>query len=300
MSNDILTVTEVVNSVTVTPVNNTVTVSGVGTQGPAGTNGTNGTNGATGATGAKGDTGDTGSSGVVSVNAPITNAGTSTAANLSVSTGTTSAVGVLQLTNSTSSTSTTTAATPNAVKSAYDSAIYSNAPFTTGYYYRTPSAAGIAGAGTAVANTTYYHPFFVAAPTTFDRIMVRGGTTFSGTASVRLGIYNATSGKPSTVLLDAGTVAVTASTQIAEITINQTLQAGFYFLAANSQTAASTNTYYAPQAATNSSYIGQPATSSFTTVVYYTQASVTGAFATAGAVSDGTTTAGILTMVRAA
>lgn len=110
MSNT-LTVTEVVNSVTVTPINNTVTVSSVGLQGAKGDKGDTGATGATGATG---------SSGVVTVNAPITNAGTSTAANLSVSTGSTSAVGVLQLTDSVSSTSTTTAATPNSVKTAYD------------------------------------------------------------------------------------------------------------------------------------------------------------------------------------
>ena len=80
MSDENLTVTEVVNSVTVSPVNNTVTVSEVGTQGPAGTNGTNGTNGATGATGA------TGSSGVIAVTAPITNSGTSTAATIGIDT----------------------------------------------------------------------------------------------------------------------------------------------------------------------------------------------------------------------
>ena len=111
MSDNTLTVTEVVNSVTVTPVNNTVTVSEVGTQGPAG---------ATGATGPAGATGAQGSSGVIAVTAPITNSGTSTSANIGVSAGSTSTAGVLQLTDSTSSTSTTTAATPNAVKSAYD------------------------------------------------------------------------------------------------------------------------------------------------------------------------------------
>ena len=61
-----------------------------------------------------------GTTSTVAVNAPLTNAGTSTAANLSVSAGSTSAAGVLQLTDSISSTSTTTAATPNSVKSAYD------------------------------------------------------------------------------------------------------------------------------------------------------------------------------------
>ena len=56
----------------------------------------------------------------VSVTAPlgVTN-GTTTPA-LTISTGTTSAVGVLQLTDGVASSSTTTAATPNGVKTAYD------------------------------------------------------------------------------------------------------------------------------------------------------------------------------------
>ena len=50
---------------------------------------------------------------------------------ISVANGSTSAKGVLQLTNSTSSTSTTTAATPAAVKSAYDLAAGKQSPATT-------------------------------------------------------------------------------------------------------------------------------------------------------------------------
>jgi hypothetical protein len=56
------------DTIIVTPITQAVTVSSSGPQG------------ATGATGAKGDTGATGSSGVVSVTAPVTNSGTSTAA----------------------------------------------------------------------------------------------------------------------------------------------------------------------------------------------------------------------------
>lgn len=50
---------------------------------------------------------------------------------ISVNNGSTSAKGVVQLTNSTSSTSTTTAATPNSVKSAYDLANSKQSPSTT-------------------------------------------------------------------------------------------------------------------------------------------------------------------------
>lgn len=65
-------------------------------------------------------TNDIGDITAVNVTAPITGGGTSGAVTIGVDAGTTLAAGVLQLTDSTSSTSTTTAATPNAVKTAYD------------------------------------------------------------------------------------------------------------------------------------------------------------------------------------
>jgi len=251
--------------------------------------------------GDKGDTGATGAqgpSGVIAVTAPITNSGTSTSANIGVSAGSTSTAGVLQLTDSTSSTSTTTAATPNAVKTVYDFAASEVMPFISTYYYR---GIGLnAGNGTAVANTTYYTPFFVPVTTTFDRIAIRTGTTFSGTASVRLGIYNNSGGKPSTVVLDAGTVSATALSTSYTITISQQLTPGLYWLAANSQTAATTNTYLGIGSNQASAYIGQPFTTAFATIQYFTQASVTGAFGTATSLADGSLTAGIYTFLRAA
>jgi hypothetical protein len=67
-------------------------------------------------------------------------------------------------------------------------------------------------------------------------------TGFVGTAVVRLGIYNnSSSDQPSTVLLDAGTVSPTAANTGYEITISQTLSQGWYWLAINCQTAATTN-----------------------------------------------------------
>jgi hypothetical protein len=287
---DIIVIQPTVTELTVTEDINQVVVSSVGVQGAKGD---------TGATGATGATGPTGSSGVVTVNAPLTNAGTSSAANLSISAGTTSAAGALQLTDSVASTSTTTAATPNAVLNAYNSASSSNSPFTSGYYYRTPHAASISTAVTAVAQTTYYWPFFVSVETTFDRIAVRAGSNFNGTASVRLGIYNSTSGKPSTVLLDAGTVAPVSPFQVYQVTINQTLQPGFYFIAGNSQTAASTNTYYGLGTQTSMSYIGQPSDQFYNTIFYYSQTGVSGAFATATSLNNGTSAAGMAPMLRA-
>jgi hypothetical protein len=73
------------------------------------------------------------SGGVTSVTgtAPIVSSGGTTPA-ISVTAGSTSAAGVLQLTDSTSSTSTTTAATPNSVKTAYDIATAGWEAFTFG------------------------------------------------------------------------------------------------------------------------------------------------------------------------
>jgi hypothetical protein len=228
MSNT-LTVTEVVNSVTVTPVNNTVTVSDVGVQGPAG------------ATGATGATGAAGSSGVVTVNAPITNAGTSSAANLSVSTGTTSAVGVLQLTDSVSSTSTTTAATANAVKDTFDS-IPSLAKLT-GNYYRTPTTT-LSTSINPTTNRLLLTPIYLDRTLTLDRLAAVSGPAFVGTSSVRLGIYDSLNGKPNALVLDAGTVSFTAINTTLQITVSQSLNKGFYWLAFCQQSAPTTAAYW--------------------------------------------------------
>jgi hypothetical protein len=236
---------------------------------------------------------------VVTVNAPLTNAGTSSAANLSISAGTTSAAGALQLTDSVASTSTTTAATPAAVKSTYDFANSQVLPFITGSYYssRIPSI----GFGTATVNTTYYTPFFVPVTTTFDRIAIRTAPSFSGTSSTRLGIYNSTAGLPSTVVLDAGTVGNTSLNQTAQITISQQLTPGVYWLAANSQTAATTNNFITNVQSANQMYTGQFFTTPLiASATYYIQSSVTGAFATATSLSAQNSTQAHIVWLRAA
>jgi hypothetical protein len=279
MSNT-LTVTEVVNSVTVTPVINTVTVSATGLQGPKGDTG------ATGATGAQG------SSGVVTVNAPLTNAGTSSAANLSVSTGTTSAVGVLQLTDSVSSTSTTTAATANAVKTAYDWATVKNPiiKMISPTYYRTPVSS--VSANTITHQRVYYTPIYISEATTLDRIAIRTSSGFIGSTTVRIGIYNNTNGQPATVILDAGTVSVTASSTTYEITISQSLSAGIYWLAFCQQGSAPTTSSYVGAVASSTvpnSLIGFSTSSpNVNNVIGFIQSSVTGAFSTATSLSSTT------------
>jgi hypothetical protein len=114
------------------------------------------------------------------------------------------------------------------------------AKFRSGFYYKTHLSPNTTAS--RLANQTSFTPIFFPTTTTLDRISILSGSTFSGTGLVRLGIYQNTNGMPSTLILDAGTVAPTAANTAYEITINQTLSAGLYWLAVNSITAATTNT----------------------------------------------------------
>lgn len=270
---DLIVIQPQVTELTVTEDVNQVVVSSVGVQGAKGD---------TGATGATGATGDQGPSGVIAVTAPITNSGTSTSANIGVSAGSTSTAGVLQLTDSTSSTSTTTAATPNAVKTAYDLAnLKTVLPSQTGFYVRTPTAVNN---GLSVStNVAYYSPIYVRNTTTFDRIAVSTAGSFSGSASIRLGIYsNGTDGKPNTVILDAGTVTATAPNTLYQITISQTFTEGIYWLVCVQQSLTGTSQYLGSNFGNNSFFSGVTLSSNLGLFVNgYFQNSVTGALSTA-------------------
>lgn len=167
-------------------------------------------------------------------------------------------------------------------------------------YYRTiingitPLAAGSA----LTANTSYYTPIYFPNAVTLDRIVVRTGSSFSGTATVRLGIYNTTSGLPSTVLLDAGTVSATAASTDYSITISQAVGIGWYWLVMNTQTAAASNNFQSITGSTAAGANADLGASSTTNSLRtgYQQASVTGAFATATSLT-GSATSGI-TWVR--
>jgi hypothetical protein len=154
-------------------------------------------------------------------------------------------------------------------------------PMVSTYYHKTPSSNSTQ---TWQANRTAYVPFFIAESTTLDRIAIRTGTTFSGTATVRIGIYDSTNGQPSTVELDAGTVSATASSTTYEITINHTLSPGLYFLAQNSQVAATTNNYFSA----NNSYLQMPVGLNISATIstgWREDVTVTGGFATAATLS---------------
>jgi len=192
---DIIVIQPSVTQLTVTEDLTQVVVSSVGVQGPAGATG------ATGATGAKGDTGDQGPSGVVSVTAPITNSGTSSAANIGI-----------DLSNIA-----TKYASPWQVK------------YRSGYYYEAKIGADISLA-TFVQDRQYLYPLFIQETIVINRLEVNC-TGANASTTWRIGIYNSDSdGIPSTVLLDAGTVSTT-TTGSKQITVSQTINAGLYFIA---------------------------------------------------------------------
>lgn len=134
---------------------------------------------------------------------------------------------------------------------------------------------------TLVEDRTYFQLIYVQESMSVDRICIRT-SGFSGSSDFRLGVYNNANGKPTTVLFDAGVVNATANNTTYEITISQTLAAGWYWAAVNCQTITSGS----PQLrATAESYragltrVGVDANwGNFDT---YYEAGITGAFATA-------------------
>jgi hypothetical protein len=135
--------------------------------------------------------------------------------------------------------------------------------------------------GTASATVTRYLPFYVATTTTFDRIGILTASAFSGTGAIRLGIYNNTNSAPNTVVLDAGTVATTAASTAYTITINQSLTQGWYWLAFNCTSAATTNSFTTTSAFYPSA-VGNTIITNSTTNSGYTQTvNASSGFATA-------------------
>jgi hypothetical protein len=161
----------------------------------------------------------------------------------------------------------------------------------SGYYFRTPFPAS--GNVTIIHQRTYYIPIFIPETTTLDRIAIQTGSGFSGTATMRLGIYNNTNGLPSTVVVDGGTVSCTAASTIYEVTISQSLATGFYWLAMCQQgTAPTTGSYLGmgPSTTNLNAYIAAVAAPNGNSTLGWLQSSVTGAFATATSLSVATTT----------
>ena len=156
-----------------------------------------------------------------------------------------------------------------------------NFGLTSGLYY-SPTRSSSSSL-TVTFQTTYYVPIVFNDTNTFDRISIATGASYSGTGAVRLGIYNndSTTGKPSTVLLDAGTVATTAASTNYEITISQSLSAGAYWLAFCVQTAPTIANFVNLNGTTGVGFIVSTTGVTFNAGAW-TQTGVAGAFATAG------------------
>ena len=133
------------------------------------------------------------------------------------------------------------------------------------------------------ANTTYYIPIYL--PTfSADRIAFTTSSVTGGTnGAVRMGLYNSssTTGRPTTVVFDAGTVTATAISTEYSITISQNINAGWYYLAINP-----TTTTWRCSAAANAQQISYfnsiSTTTSAAALTHFTESGITGAFTTAG------------------
>jgi len=245
-----------------------------GDQGPQGLQGTQGNPGAQGAQGIQGQTGLTGATGATGSQGPK---------------GDTGATGAKGDTGNTGATGATGAAGQNGLSLTYQS----------GFYYRTLiSQIGIVA---PTHQTTYYTPIFINGSNNYDRITLRTASGFIGTATVRLGIYADTSGLPSTLVLDAGTVSATSANATFQITIDQTLTTGFYWLAFCQQSTAPSGSAYVGNTASaingNLSLFttgtGAPSGNLYSG---YTESSITGAFATAGTLTA--VTSSVYTWIR--
>jgi len=152
----------------------------------------------------------------------------------------------------------------------------------TATYYIRNSQSGTQAQLTPTTSTTYYIPVFL---TTFtaDRIGFRAAT-YTTTGNVRLGLYNvsSTTGKPTTLVFDAGTVSVTAAPTDYTITISQSITAGWYYFAINRQSGSFTFTAWDGPVMNFASTASTPGGS---TITMFTEASITGAFTTAGTVT---------------
>ena len=86
-------------------------------------------------------------------------------------------------------------------------------------------------AATLAANVLYAHPFIITKKQTADRIGVSIKIVAGAGKKCRLGIYNNSNGRPSTLLLDAGEIDANVLNMQA-VTIAQSLPPDLYWLAA--------------------------------------------------------------------
>ncbi len=140
----------------------------------------------------------------ITATSPLTGGGTSGAITVGIQSASTSQAGAVQLTDSTSSTSTTTAATPNAVKSAFDLAnaalpklVTFNAQTGTSYTFVASDAYKLVTTSNAGAVTVTIPPSVFSAGQQFDVQSIGVGlTTFAAGAGVTITSTGATAAAP--------------------------------------------------------------------------------------------------------
>lgn len=157
------------------------------------------------------------------------------------------------------------------------------APRLNSNYYVWPQWTSNGTSAAIVEDVTHYLLIYL--PTcTIDRIGFRTSGTFNATSvTTRIGLYNnGANNVPTTVAFDVGTVNATASLTNYEITVSQSITAGYYWTAFNTQTltGSSNNTFIGTA---GSPILGAVATGvGFSTIKGYTESGITGAFTTAG------------------
>jgi hypothetical protein len=100
--------------------------------------------------------------------------------------------------------------------------------YVTGRFYGPPGVAGNTNL-TMSTGTLYAVPFYVGVTTTFTKIGAWVTTPING-SNLEFGIYQDTNGYPGALVLDAGQVAMTASSAYYSCTINRQLNPGWYWL----------------------------------------------------------------------
>lgn len=158
----------------------------------------------------------------------------------------------------------------------------------SGTYYTAASNSNTLLSMTLTLNAVSYLPFLVEKTQTFDRIACRTSSTVTGSGTMRLGIYNNSNKRPSTVLLDAGTVAFSAVSTVYAITIDQTLTPGWYWLAAVMQSSGGSTSFVTVGESVPFNVMSLSATMNAFQPTW-SQTGVTGAFDTAASLTATTT-----------
>ena len=86
------------------------------------------------------------------------------------------------------------------------------------------------GTATVTANKLYGMPFYLRQQATLDQLSVEVVVSvLTSTSRARLGLYTATGGLPSTLIVDGGEITID-TLGVKTLSISETLAAGYYFL----------------------------------------------------------------------